>query len=457
MRERLKKWWQKPTMKWGLGAIASLSMIGLVSWLLWWLWVLPDRRLQPDYRSLTNNERATLAHQYRGMLIGGIGTIATIVGGVFLFLNFRLANQRLNLDTKKITQDAELAEDRLISERFAKAIEQLGNENSIHIWLGGIYSLGRLAENSDEKMRKTVLDVLSAFVRERHPNTSTEESKDTLDKTNQTPVQELETDVCTALMVIWDSKKETDSFDLRKTSFRDKNLSGAKLDGSRLSGADFRNANLRQVKIRKSDLIDVDFRNADLREAKLSKSDLRKAKFHSAKLHSADFRSADLRQAKLIGTKLCPAPNCHTGANLSKSNLTYADLTGADLTGANLSGANLSGAILIGDAQLFGAWLIEADLTDAQLSGADLSVANLNGCILMAVDLRNIKGLTLKQLTTEKPPLLCNVALPQHITDADIDPNRDCDRLPQILSDRYNIPLEDAQRQVEAAKRKQWD
>ena len=45
----------------------------------------------------------------------------------------------------------------------ARAIEQLGNADSIDVHLGGIYSLERIAKDSPDD-RVTVFEVLCAFV-----------------------------------------------------------------------------------------------------------------------------------------------------------------------------------------------------------------------------------------------------------------------------------------------------
>jgi hypothetical protein len=155
--------------------------------------------------------------------------------------------------------------------------------------------------------------------------------------------------------------------------------------------------------------------------------------------------------------------NGGAGLNLSKANLIRADLIGADLDYADLIGANLSDADLrsadlndanLSDANLSDANLSDANLSDANLSDADLSGANLREARLIATDLRESQNLTPEQLTGEKQPYLCGVALPSNITN--IDPNRDCDVLPQIL-ERYGITLERAEQLIEDARNKKWD
>lgn len=63
------------------------------------------------------------------LIITSLGTTATIFGGGILFLNFSQG------------------ENRLITERFTKSIEQLGNREET-IRIGGIYALERIANDS---------------------------------------------------------------------------------------------------------------------------------------------------------------------------------------------------------------------------------------------------------------------------------------------------------------------
>lgn len=157
--------------------------------------------------------------------------------------------------------------------------------------------------------------------------------------------------------------------------------------------------------------------------------------------------------------------------NLSNANLCGADYGGVDLRGANLSGANLRDANLSGadlhSAQLCGADLCGANLCDANLSGADLnctllsdanlSDADLSGALLFFTNSREVLNLEPLQLRSKPSPFLCNVALPTYSQQPKVNPNRDCDRIPQLLSARYDIPLEEAQGIVDEARQHRWE
>ena len=60
-----------------------------------------------------------------------------------------------------------VAQEGHITERFTRAVEQLGSER-LEIRLGGIYALERLAKDSPQD-HWTIMEVLTAFIRENAP------------------------------------------------------------------------------------------------------------------------------------------------------------------------------------------------------------------------------------------------------------------------------------------------
>lgn len=207
------------------------------------------------------------------------------------------------------------------------------------------------------------------------------------------------------------------------------NLGGADLNGADLGGVDFSGANLN---------------GAELNGANLSDADLSRANLGSADLNGAELGGANLNGANLNGANLISANL--SGANLSGAKLRYADLSGADLRYANLCNADLRQANLSG-----------ADLNCALLSNANLSDTNLSGALLFYINSRDVQNLESLQLEAEPSPFLCNVALPAYSKKPSVNPNRDCDRIPQLLSARYDISLEEAQEIVYEARQHRWD
>ena len=201
----------------------------------------------------------------------------------------------------------------------------------------------------------------------------------------------------------------------------------------------------------------------------LAGANLAGADFNHTDLSGADLSAVDLSNANLSGAILSGADL--SGANLSGVDLSHARLSGAELASANLNGANLNGADLqyanLSEADLRYTNLSEADLRYANLSGADLncallsdanfSEANLSKALLFYINSRNVQNLEPLQLKAQPSPFLCNVALPSYDSHTNVNPNRDCDRIPHLLSTRYRISLEEAQGIVREAQHHRWD
>lgn len=83
------------------------------------------------------------------LLALGAGTLAT-VGAIYTARTFEL-NRRGQ-----------------ITERFTRAIEQLGKPDSVDVRVGGIYALERIAFDSPDE-HGPIMDVLTAYVREHAP------------------------------------------------------------------------------------------------------------------------------------------------------------------------------------------------------------------------------------------------------------------------------------------------
>ncbi len=270
--------------------------------------------------------------------IKALTTTGTIFAGIAVFINaFYAAKRAEAMDKSALAandsaqaalknaeaalKNAQTAEDKQITERFAKAIEQLGNEK-IEVRLGAIYTLERIAKDS-AKDHWTIMEVLTAFIRENAP----------LKEEEEVYLPKLRTDIQAALTVIgrrnWEIEEENQTLDLR--------------------GIDIRGANL----------IKTNFQRAYLYEANLQKVILLKANLLEAKLNAANLQAACIVQANL------------QGAILSNTNLQDADFSLSNLQGVDLSGANLQGARLVGT-NLEGACLSKVNLKGAFLDGANL-------------------------------------------------------------------------------------
>ncbi len=284
------------------------------------------------------------------LIITSLSTTATIFGGIILFLNFSQG------------------ENRLITERFTRSIEQLGNKEET-IRIGGIYALERIAHDSPRD-GWTIMEVLSSFIRGK-------QNIKGQDIAARSPA--IHADVQAALTAIKRRKIDLENddryLDLSFTNLHEANLVEANLD---------------RVKLNYTILTQADLREASLNFANLSNANLNSANLTNAKLDRANLIQADLSNSNLSAVDF-------NEANLNKANLSDTILDGAKLTNASLGNTNLSSAILIG-ANLRGATMSKANLTKADLSGADLYQVNLAGANLNKTDFRRVKNLNITQI-----------------------------------------------------------
>jgi uncharacterized protein YjbI with pentapeptide repeats len=283
------------------------------------------------------------------LIIAGLSTSATIFGGSILFLNFSQG------------------ENRLITERFTRSIEQLGNQEET-IRIGGIYALERIASDSPRD-GWTIMEVLSSFIR----------GKQDIKGQDTSGLPMIRTDSQAALTVIkrrqTDLENDRQYLDLSLTNLHEANLVEANLDRAKFNHSILTQADLRQAKLNFANLSNANLAGANLPEAKLAGANLIQANLSNTNLSAADLSEA----------------------NLNKANLSDAILDGAKLTNASLGNVNLTSAILIG-ANLRGATLSKANLSKADLSGADLYQVNLSDANLNQTDLRKVKNLDITQI-----------------------------------------------------------
>ena len=303
---------------------------------------------------LTTDSTELLTNKYK-YIIESVKVLGLFISGGAVIVNVYFAGRRAeameetakatnrnadaaNKNAEAANKNAEAANQKQITERFSKAIEQLASDKP-EVILGGIYTLERIARDSAPD-QWTIMEVLTAFVRQNAPVIKENESQSPED---QEKLLKLRISIRACLTVIGERKYpdlENKYIDLTEV-----NLSGFNLVGFKLKGFNFTGANLFK--------------------ANLFKANLTEANLTEAVLAGADLTGANLFRANL------------TEANLILANLTGADLKGADLKGAYLFRANLTGA------NLTGAYRLEPDcITKVLLTEADLERAILTGAIM---------------------------------------------------------------------------
>jgi hypothetical protein len=337
------------------------------------VWVLLPPLL---YRSVVDEAtRLKAITDTRTALLAGLVGVAAL--GT-LAVNAR--TQRFTAETLRISEkNFELTERGHITDRYAKAIEQLGDD-TLDVRLGGIYSLEQIATDTPRDRDKfTIVEVLSAFVRVHSdplyqykaalPKTAPAESAEEQRRKAARYVGDLKgppVDVQAAVTVLGRLPARFGAH------LFGSNLTEAWLWGPNLTGVWLSKAILGLATLTKADLSAAELTEADLRAADLREADLRAANLTEADLTAADLYEARLARANLTGTDLTRANL--TRANLTRANLTKARLGAANLTSAVLTGADLSQADL-GEADLYGADLTQADLTEAVVTQSQLDVA----------------------------------------------------------------------------------
>ena len=168
-------------------------------------------------------------------------------------------------------QTVTVAQEGQITERFTRAVEQLGNRDSMAIRLGGLYALERIATDS-EGDHWQVMEVLTAFVREKSPH-----------REDKPCIQPVAADIQAILTVLGRRNPKYDReklrLDLSETYLHGARLMDANLEHLMFTGANLRNASFFRVNFR-----GAIFQNTILQGTNFQESNLTKCVFDRAQL-----------------------------------------------------------------------------------------------------------------------------------------------------------------------------
>src|SRR5262249_33146952 len=145
--------WYSTATRWLYTHMLFATVLGiiLVGFLLFWLllWKLLQRQVaaEPELK-----DRIDLESKSRQTLVQIVGGAAAL-GALY----FTAQTLQVSQETLRTTRDGQ------ITDRFTKAIDQLGKE-TLDVRLGGIYALGRIA-NDSPKDHWQIMEVLTAYVR----------------------------------------------------------------------------------------------------------------------------------------------------------------------------------------------------------------------------------------------------------------------------------------------------
>jgi Pentapeptide repeats (8 copies) len=303
-------------LRWPLSALSGLALVLL---LLWALVTVPALILGVDQvqmvRKITDpSKQLDEVNGLRSTLAAVLAGLAVAAGAVVGALNFRETSRqnRALLELQRRGQ---------VTERFTKAIEQLGQrgDEKLDVRIGAVYALEQIARDSVE-LHWPIVEVLTAYLREHASVTAglapgqpaaEASAPDGTTPGSDAPTRRLPADHQAIATVIGRRSREQDP------------------DGQYL---DLDETDLPQVHWREAHL-----EGADLREAHLEGAYLIRAHVERASLNEAHLELADLFRARLEWAYLFRA-------HLERASLSEAHLEGARLSGAHLEGADLRDA-----------------------------------------------------------------------------------------------------------------
>ena len=299
-------------------------------------------------------------------------TLAYVLGGAFLAIGAFCT-----------WRNARTADDRQLTERFTRAIEQLGAVHAngypkLEIRLGAIYALERIAKDSP-KDHWPIMEVLTAYVRENAPWREEEAARAGNPEPQEGGTGESQerpkppVDIQAILTVLG---RRNPNYDMEDYLIR--------LEDTDLRGVDLFDAHLDHVFLKRAHLEQAVMGGAQLRSAVLWEAHIDGAAAGQARMEGANLAGASLERTVLLACDL--RESCLAEAILRNAILQEARLDGADMSEADLSGALLGSS---GEEDCWGPAILE----DVDLTGTCMKAADITAC-----DLRRTTGLTQEQI-----------------------------------------------------------
>jgi hypothetical protein len=308
-----------PLVSGGLFAIVALALVVVVVFEL-----LPDLFAPGPHPGFGPKDTEEAREAVRTSGLQFVGGLVLVVGAVLTALNLRQTRLRDEEQRRANEERALIDREGQITERFTRAIDQLGSA-ALDVRLGGIYALERLARESRDD-HGPIMEVLTAFVRERSPWPPLDEEEGP---------HRPSADVQAAFTVLGRRNRDHEP-DWEWYSIPTQQGHQAREYHLNLRSVDFRGASLPRADFSYDDLIGSHFEGANLD----------RARFWHAELGRSDFRGANLRDASLSGAIMSEAHFEH--ATLWGADLSEVWMTNAFLEGANLDDANVETAVFDG-------------------------------------------------------------------------------------------------------------
>jgi Pentapeptide repeats (8 copies) len=243
-------------------------------------------RLSDRDRLEVADARLKLQNDVRTTALQAIAGLAILAGAVLGFQQLTEDRRQATATQKQALAAQELTRQGQASQRFTRAVDQLGSDRA-DARLGGVYGLEQIARQAPDN-RLPVTEVLVAFLHRQVPRTEDKPPPEP-DDYNVRDLNDRAPDAQAALTVL--ARRETTPFDPR-LDLRSLDLHWAELVGADLNEAFLIRTVLVRADLRGADLVGANLRAADLRGAVLVGANLRGAELAATDLSGA---TADVR------------------------------------------------------------------------------------------------------------------------------------------------------------------
>jgi hypothetical protein len=309
-------------MAWVVPAAALVAVI-LACAVVFPRWLSPPPT-SGDLQGLSQKERLDtirdqhkLENDIRTALLGGLAGLGVLVGSAVGWQQLR-HNRRQLVETIRVgQQQLDQGRQGQITERFTRAIEQLGS-NKPEIVLGAIYALERIAGDAPDEFQGPIGEVLTTYIRMQAPWPPSLPGQYVADAPlDQVPWLQVRAPTVQASLTVLGrgAFNGVIRIDLTRTDLRHADLSGANLNAVELW-----DANLAAAEFEGATLDSADLRGAILHEAFLGGGI-----FVLADLRRADLRGAHLSAAILDGAKADPTTRWPEGFDWRAADVDFTD------------------------------------------------------------------------------------------------------------------------------------
>ena len=274
------------------------------------LWRLPEWYFADWAAALSPNELLKLQNELRATIVQAFGGAALLIGLFFTWRNIKATEVNLRIAQETTARTLELTKEGQITERFSRAIEQLGKSDlpgqssNLALRIGGIYSLERIA-NDSERDYWSIMEVLTTYIRDRvgmRTADRLELRKKELGRESEFgKPRDFPLDLAAALTVIGRRSRSYEKGEQYRLDLSYLDLQQASLSNSHFEGADFSETYFENVRLENAHLEKTIFRGVTLRNAFFNRSHLQGANFSGAKLDKTSFFLTHLEGADFTG------------------------------------------------------------------------------------------------------------------------------------------------------------